>query len=70
MRQPQAGNLKQFWVAEVCRCVQVLPLIPRFTETAKTGPGNYDGKFDAAPDIDHGNKKAKRWGWEMADGDS
>ncbi|CAE7202391.1 AMY1.4 [Symbiodinium natans] len=27
--------------------------------TGERGPGNYDGKFDAAPDIDHGNKKVQ-----------
>ncbi|CAE7689612.1 AMY1.6 [Symbiodinium pilosum] len=27
--------------------------------TGERGPGHYDGKFDAAPDIDHGNKKVQ-----------
>eukprot|EP00928_Gymnodinium_smaydae_P050054 TRINITY_DN3366_c0_g6_i1.p1 TRINITY_DN3366_c0_g6~~TRINITY_DN3366_c0_g6_i1.p1 ORF type:complete len:1786 (+),score=300.32 TRINITY_DN3366_c0_g6_i1:41-5359(+) len=27
--------------------------------TGEHGPGKYDGKFDAAPDIDHGNKKVQ-----------
>jgi len=28
--------------------------------TGERGPGQYDGKFDAAPDIDHGNKKVQQ----------
>ena len=28
--------------------------------TGERGPGKYDGKFDAAPDIDHGNKKVQQ----------
>ena len=28
--------------------------------TGERGPGQYDDKFDAAPDIDHGNKKVRR----------
>lgn len=28
--------------------------------TGERGPGQYDDKFDAAPDIDHGNKKAQQ----------
>jgi len=27
--------------------------------TGERGPGQYDGKFDAAPDIDHGNEKVQ-----------
>eukprot|EP00438_Fugacium_kawagutii_P018425 Skav229323 [mRNA] locus=scaffold2688:50926:56779:- [translate_table: standard] len=28
--------------------------------TGERGPGQYDDKFDAAPDIDHGNKKVQQ----------
>ena len=28
--------------------------------TGERGPGKYDGKFDAAPDIDHGNQKVQK----------
>ena len=28
--------------------------------TGERGPGKYDGKFDAAPDIDHGNQKVQQ----------
>ena len=28
--------------------------------TGERGPGKYDGKFEAAPDIDHGNTKVQQ----------
>ena len=50
-RQKKATKQSKFF--RVVRLFKMLAV----SAAERAGPGHYDGKFDAAPDIDHGNKK-------------